>query len=121
VKDATGQALAYCCGRETRPDADAAKVVTIDEARRIAARVSSNLNGRLLVFEPFRPKPLIGTHHKGRINMKRLFLTFAILAVATAFTAPGFAGLKDAKNKAECEKAGGVWIEKDNRCGVKTQ
>jgi hypothetical protein len=53
--------------------------------------------------------------------MKRLFLTFAILAVATAFTAPAFAGLKDAKNKSECEKAGGVWIEKDNRCGVKTQ
>ena len=83
--------------------------------------LSSNLNGRLLVFEPFRPKPLIGTHYKGRINMKRLFLTCAILAVATAFTVPGFAGLKDAKNKAECEKAGGVWIEKDNRCGVKTQ
>ena len=58
------------------------------------------------------------THYKGTINMKRLFLTCAILAVATAFTAPGFAGLKDAKNKAECEKAGGVWIEKDNRCGV---
>ena len=74
-----------------------------------------------MVFEPFRPKPLIGTHYKGRINMKRLFLTFAILAVATAFTGTGFAGLKDAKNKAECEKAGGVWIEKDNRCGVKTQ
>jgi hypothetical protein len=34
---------------------------------------------------------------------------------------PVFAGLKDAKNKAECEKAGGVWIEKDNKCGAKVQ
>jgi hypothetical protein len=58
---------------------------------------------------------------QGRMKMKRLFLTFAILAVATAFTAPVFAGLKDAKNKAECEKAGGVWIEKDNKCGAKGQ
>jgi hypothetical protein len=52
--------------------------------------------------------------------MKRLLLTIATLAIATAFfTAPVFAGLKDAKNKAECEKAGGVWIEKDNKCGAK--
>jgi hypothetical protein len=48
-------------------------------------------------------------------------LTFAILAVVAAFTAPVFAGLKDAKNQAECEKAGGVWIEKDNKCGAKGQ
>jgi hypothetical protein len=52
-------------------------------------------------------------------DMKRLFLTFVILAAATAFTAPVFAGLKDAKYKAECENAGGVWVEKDNRCGAK--
>ena len=56
-----------------------------------------------------------------RMKMKRLLLTFAILAIATAFTAPAFAGLKDARNKAECEKAGGVWIEKDNKCGAKGQ
>jgi hypothetical protein len=31
------------------------------------------------------------------------------------------AGLKDAKNKDECEKAGGVWVEKDNKCGVKPE
>ena len=64
---------------------------------------------------------LISKHHKGRMNMKRLLLTLVILAVATVFTAPVFAGLKDAKTKAECEKAGGVWIEKDNKCGVKVQ
>jgi hypothetical protein len=55
------------------------------------------------------------------MEMKRLLLTFAVLAIAAAFTAPVFAGLKDAKNKAECEKAGGVWIEKDNKCWVKVQ
>jgi hypothetical protein len=60
-------------------------------------------------------------HHKGKMKMKRFLWTIAILAVATAVTAPVFAGLKDAKNKTECEKAGGVWIEKDNKCGVKGQ
>jgi hypothetical protein len=64
---------------------------------------------------------LISKHHKWRMKMKRLLLTFAILVIATAFAAPVFAGLKDAKNKAECEKAGGVWIEKDNKCGAKVQ
>src|SRR5262245_56209286 len=54
-------------------------------------------------------------HHKGRMKMRRVLWTFTILAVATAFTGPVFAGLKDAKNKSECEKAGGVWIEKDNK------
>jgi hypothetical protein len=34
---------------------------------------------------------------------------------------PAFAGIRDAKNKADCEKAGGVWVEKDNKCGVKKQ
>jgi hypothetical protein len=51
--------------------------------------------------------------------MKRLLLALIALTVATAFTA--FAGIRDAKNKAECEKAGGVWVEKDNKCGVKKQ
>lgn len=40
VKDATGQALAYFYGRETRADADTAKVLTMDEARRIAVNVA---------------------------------------------------------------------------------
>ena len=33
VKDATGQALAYVYARETRADADTAKVLTMEEAR----------------------------------------------------------------------------------------
>src|SRR5262245_61409315 len=40
VVDATGQALAYCYGRETRADADIAKVLTMDEARRIASNIA---------------------------------------------------------------------------------
>jgi hypothetical protein len=54
-------------------------------------------------------------------HMKRVLLAFITLTAATAFTAPAFAGLKDAKNKDECEKAGGVWVEKDNKCGVKKE
>jgi hypothetical protein len=61
-------------------------------------------------------------HHKTRrITMKRVLLAFMALAVAGAFTAPAYAGILDAKNQAECEKAGGVWIAKDNKCGAKGQ
>ena len=35
VKDATGQALAYVYARDTKADADIAKVLTMDEARRV--------------------------------------------------------------------------------------
>ena len=38
VKDANGQSLA--CGRETKADADIAKVLTMDEARRIASNIA---------------------------------------------------------------------------------
>ena len=40
VKDATGQSLAYVYPRETRADADTAKVLTMDEARRIASNIA---------------------------------------------------------------------------------
>lgn len=40
VKDPNGQSLAYVYGRETRADADLAKVLTIDEARRIASNIA---------------------------------------------------------------------------------
>jgi hypothetical protein len=40
VKDATGQALAYVYGREDRADADSAKVLTMDEARRVASNIA---------------------------------------------------------------------------------
>jgi hypothetical protein len=36
VLDANGQSLAYVYGRETKADADTARVLTTDEARRIA-------------------------------------------------------------------------------------
>ncbi len=38
--DASGQALAYVYARETREEADIAKVLTFDEARRIAGNVA---------------------------------------------------------------------------------
>ena len=37
VLDANGQALIYVYARETKAEADIAKVLTIDEARRVAA------------------------------------------------------------------------------------
>ena len=43
-----GQALAYVYARETRADADTAKVLTMDEARRIASNIA---RGRFEVIE----------------------------------------------------------------------
>ena len=40
VRDANGQSLAYCYGRETQADADIAKVLTMDNARRIASNIA---------------------------------------------------------------------------------
>jgi hypothetical protein len=40
VKDATGQSIAYVYARETKTQADAAKVLTMDEARRIASNIA---------------------------------------------------------------------------------
>jgi hypothetical protein len=40
VKDANGQSLAYIYGRESRADADTAKVLTMDEARRVASNIA---------------------------------------------------------------------------------
>jgi hypothetical protein len=40
VKDANGQTLAYCYGREKPNDADTAKALTMDEARRIASNIA---------------------------------------------------------------------------------
>lgn len=38
--DAAGQSFAYIYGRETRAEADKAKVLTMDEARRVAANIA---------------------------------------------------------------------------------
>jgi hypothetical protein len=40
VRDASGQAIAYLYGRETAADARQAKVLTNDEARRIALNIA---------------------------------------------------------------------------------
>ena len=60
VKDATGQSLAYVYARETERDAHIAKVLTEDEARRIASNIAKlpTLSESLIVgtignqFEP---------------------------------------------------------------------
>ena len=38
--DASGQSLAYVYARETKAEADIAKVLTMDEARRIATNIA---------------------------------------------------------------------------------
>jgi hypothetical protein len=43
VRDANGQALAYVYSRETEVEARQAKVLTKDEARRIAVRVAQKV------------------------------------------------------------------------------
>ena len=40
MKDANGQSLAYVYGRETKADADVARVLTMDEARRVANNIA---------------------------------------------------------------------------------
>jgi len=40
VLDANGQALVYVYARETQQQVDAAKVLTFDEARRVAVNVA---------------------------------------------------------------------------------
>jgi len=54
--------------------------------------------------------------------MRKLLLAFLTVVVATVFGAPAFAAITDAKTKAECEKAGGVWMDDTKKCGAqKTQ
>jgi hypothetical protein len=51
--------------------------------------------------------------------MKTLISTFA-LALALAFTGPAFAGdVSAAKNKPDCEKAGGMWNADTSICSKK--
>ena len=40
IKDATGQALAYVYARDTKAQADTAKVLTMDEPRRVASNIA---------------------------------------------------------------------------------
>jgi hypothetical protein len=40
IVDANKQAIAYAYGRETKADADIAKVLMMDEARRIASNIA---------------------------------------------------------------------------------
>jgi hypothetical protein len=54
VVDATGQALAYVHGHTTQADADAAKGLTLDEARRVASKhrqAADAVIGKALILE----------------------------------------------------------------------
>ena len=51
MKDATGQSLAYVYARDTKADADIAKVLTMDEARRVANNIAK-LPGLLQTKKP---------------------------------------------------------------------
>jgi hypothetical protein len=57
VLSASGQALVYVYARETREEADIAKVLTFDEARRIALNVAKlpGLLGALAKTEEASP------------------------------------------------------------------
>ena len=56
---------------------------------------------------------------KERYAMKTLISALAV-ALAIAFTGPAFAaGVADAKTKADCHKAGGLWDAKTSTCGPK--
>jgi hypothetical protein len=58
--DATGQSLACVYGRETKADADIAKVLTLDEARRIANDIAK-LPKLLGMVEP-KPSPCLNLY-----------------------------------------------------------
>jgi hypothetical protein len=50
----------------------------------------------------------------------KFLITTAAIAVALAFTAPAFAGdVTQAKNEADCQKAGGMWDAKTMKCSEK--
>jgi hypothetical protein len=56
VLDANGQSLAFVYGRETKADADIAKVLTMDEARRVASDIAKlpDLLGEVCRLRPGR-------------------------------------------------------------------
>ena len=70
VIDANGQALAYVYARETKADANIAKVLTMDEARRVASNIAK-LPKLLGAAEDFgigfsRRRRLVGVGFGGR-------------------------------------------------------
>ena len=46
--------------------------------------------------------------------------SLAVITFVIAVSAPAFSRT-NTDDKADCEKASGVWVEKDNKCGVKKQ
>jgi hypothetical protein len=65
VLDASGQALAYVYARETREQADIAKVLTFDEARRIAVNVANLPERTFRIFNHARTRSLYSVEQTG--------------------------------------------------------
>ena len=59
-----------------------------------------------------------GKHHKGEDHEKATF-GVRYLSGSNCIRRTGLSAITDAKTKAECEKAGGVWIEETKKCGAK--
>ena len=89
VRDANGQALAYLYSRDNEDEARQAKVLTTDEARRIAVDIARlpvrSCSGREIVIEraaligtprsmfalQTNPRPLSSTHHGESLLLER--------------------------------------------------
>ena len=70
VVDAQGQSLAYIYASETRADADTAKVLTTDEARRIAGNIA-----KLPALLGAAGNPELDDFQKAAVRWPRLRLT----------------------------------------------
>jgi hypothetical protein len=53
--------------------------------------------------------------------MRKILLALVTLAFAASFAAPSFADILTAKNKQECQQAGGVWLSSQHKCAAKKQ
>lgn len=53
--------------------------------------------------------------------MRKILMALVAMAFATSLAAPSFAAVLTAKNKQECEQAGGVWLDSQHKCAAKKQ
>jgi hypothetical protein len=53
--------------------------------------------------------------------MRKILLALVTMTFASSFAVPTFAGVLTAKNKQECEQAGGVWLDSQHKCAAQKQ